>query len=367
MSRPLRFHWRLLQGGEASGTLSPQRLAASAALPELSAQIAFCREAEQVGIDSVLVDFNAGKPDPMVLALALATATERLEYMVAHRPGLMTPTLFVQQVNTFSSIAPGRILLNMVAGHSPAEQLTYGDALAHGERYARMREYLTVCRLFWRDEGPVNFSGQYYHIEQGRVKTPFLSAGRCGPEICLGGGSANAREAACAVADCLLRFADAVETMAQEAAPVLAEGTEVGLRLGCICRPTRGEAIDAARRLLDSPEIQSRRQSEAAFLRGSDAESMRRTFALGESEWLDSSLWAGAVQALGATSIALLGSFDEVAAAILRFKNAGVSQFILHGWPKWEEMRRFGREVIPRVRALERHSVDPEPARALAL
>ena len=56
---------------------------------------------------------------------------------------------------------------------------------------------------------------------------------------------------------------------------------------------------------------------------------------------------AGAPQALGATSIALVGTPDEVASEILRFKSAGVSQFIFHGWPKWDEMRRFGRDVIP--------------------
>jgi len=139
------------------------------------------------------VDFSSGKPDPMVLALALAAETERLKYMVAHRPGLMAPTLFVQQVNTFSTLAPDRITLNMVAGHSPGEQATYGDALAHDERYARMQEYLSVCQRLWSEDGPVDFEGRHYRIERGRVKTPFVSDGRRRPEIYLGGGSDNAR------------------------------------------------------------------------------------------------------------------------------------------------------------------------------
>jgi len=38
-----------------------------------------------------------------------------------------------------------------------------------------------------------------------------------------------------------------------------------------------------------------------------------------------------------------------------------VTQFIIAGWPKLEEMMIFGREVLPRVRELERTS----PAAAL--
>ena len=364
MTAPLRFHWRLIQGGDLGGTVAPERLSSAVALPEIAAQMAFCREAEQSGIDSVLVDISSGKPDSMVLGMALAASTERLKFMVAHRPGLMSPTLFAQQVNTFSTLAPGRITLNMVAGYSPAEQLTYGDSVAHDARYERMKEYLTICGRFWFAEEPVNFSGQHYRIEDGRLKTPFVAPDRRAPEIYVGGASANAREAASALADCWLRFADTPENVGREAAAMRLSGTEVGLRLSCVIRPTRREAIDAARRLLDSPAIERRRRSEASFVKASDAESMRRTFDLGEKEWLTPHLWAGAVQALGATSIALVGTPDEVVDEIYRFKEAGISQFILHGWPKWEEMRIFCRDVLTLVRERERTGERSSPPHA---
>ena len=361
MTAPLRFHWRLIQGGDLERTIAPERLSAAVALPEIAAQVAFCREAEQSGIDSVLVDISSGKPDSMVLGMALAAATERLKFMVAHRPGLMSPTLFAQQVNTFSTLASGRITLNMVAGYSPAEQLTYGDRVAHDARYERMREYLTICNRFWSAEEPVNFSGQHYRIEDGRLKTPFVAPDRVAPEIYIGGGSANAREAASALADCWLRFADTPENIAPQAAAMRESGKEVGLRLSCIVRPTRLEAIAVARRLLDAPTVERRRKSEASFVKTSDAESMRRTYELGAQEWLTPHLWAGAVQTLGATTIAMVGTPDEVVDEIYRFKEAGISQFILHGWPKWEEMRIFCRDVLPLVRQRERSSEKNSP------
>jgi alkanesulfonate monooxygenase len=353
MTAPLRFHWRLIQGGDLEGTIAPERLSSSAALPEIAAQVAFCREAEQSGIDSVLVDISTGKPDPMALGMALAASTDRLKFMVAHRPGLMSPTLFVQQVNTFSTLTGGRITLNIVAGHSIAEQLTYGDDIPHDARYERMREYLTICARFWSGGNPVNFTGDHYRIEDGRLKTPFVAPDRRAPEIYVGGGSRKARETASTLADCWLRFADTPENVACEGAAMRAAGVEVGLRLACFVRPTRSEAIAAAHHLLEGPNVDRRRSSEASFVKASDSKSVQKTHALGDKEWLTPCLWAGAVQAFGATCVVLIGTPDEVAEGIMNFKEAGVSQFIFHGWPKWEEMRRFGRDVIPRVRTLE--------------
>ena len=82
-----------------------------------------------------------------------------------------------------------------------------------------------------------------------------------------------------------------------------------------------------------------------------------------EEEWLAPTLWAGAVRTHGAAAIALVGSSEEVAAAILEYKRAGVSQFIFSGWPKVESMEFFGREVLPLVRRMEEAGEpDPTPA-----
>jgi alkanesulfonate monooxygenase len=50
----------------------------------------------------------------------------------------------------------------------------------------------------------------------------------------------------------------------------------------------------------------------------------------------------------------LVGTPEDLAAAFLEYKKIGVSQFIIAGWPKLEEMMIFGREVLPLVRTAER-------------
>src|SRR5215469_4498295 len=122
----LKFHWRLMQGGERFGhTRLTQTTMPEAALPELTAQTEFCHDAVASGISSLLIDIGYAKPDPMLLATALATLCGNIRFMVAARSGLLSPALFVQQVNTLSQISGGRVCLNIVAGYSPEEQRYY--------------------------------------------------------------------------------------------------------------------------------------------------------------------------------------------------------------------------------------------------
>jgi alkanesulfonate monooxygenase len=76
--------------------------------------------------------------------------------------------------------------------------------------------------------------------------------------------------------------------------------------------------------------------------------------AAGSTEWLTPVLWTGLVRSHGAPAVALVGSPDEIADALMSFAQAGVSQFILSGWPKSDSMKFFGEEVLPRVRRMER-------------
>jgi alkanesulfonate monooxygenase len=60
----------------------------------------------------------------------------------------------------------------------------------------------------------------------------------------------------------------------------------------------------------------------------------------------------------------LVGTPEELAEAFLEYKRIGVTQFIISGWPKLEEMHIFGREVIPRIRSAEQH-LEAQPAQLL--
>jgi alkanesulfonate monooxygenase len=353
-NRPLRFHWRLPYAGETSAlAMADQSSAAVIGLPDPDLQTSFCRCAEESGIDSLLVDFGFAKPDPMLLAAVLGRATKTIKFILAYRSGLFSPTMFVQQINTLSALIQGRILLNIVAGYSPEEQRAYGDFLSHDERYERTDEFLAVCRSFWEGDGEVNYSGKHYRIEKGSLKTPFAAPERKFPEIIIGGGSTAAQQLAIRQGTCWMQLADAPEKIRQSCSTTLAKGIEAGLRVCLIARATREEALQAAQALIAENDYSRKLAGGREFFARTDSVSFKKAYRLGDTEWLTPTLWTGAVRVQGPTAIALVGSPEEVASAILDYKAIGISQFILSGWPKLDEMVYFGRAVLPIIRQKE--------------
>lgn len=348
----LRFHWRLPLAGEEgeAGTAVPGTPAS--ALPDFAAHVRFCRLAESFGIDSLLMACGWYLPDPIPVAAALGAATERIRFLVACRSGLLSPTAFVQQVNTLAALTGGRVSLNMVIGHSVEEQRSYGDFLSHDERYHRSDEFLTVCRALWRppgEGGEVDFSGRYFQIERARLGTPFLADGRTAPEIYLGGGSPLSREVALKHADCWLRLGGTPESVRDDAREMRERGIDTGIRLSLVIRPTREEAVEAAYELAGQGD---REKVSRMFVRSSDSASMKTTFDQGdEASWPRPWLWTGAVASRGPSAVCLVGTPEEIAGAVREYAEAGVNQFIFSGWPNSETLRCFGEEVLPRIRS----------------
>lgn len=360
----LRFHWMLPKGGEvvvgerqtvqqaARYRIQSTSSSSPAPRPDLAGWVHFAQHAEKAGIDSVLISFSRYEPDPLVVSCALGQVTKKLKFIAAYRSGLMQPTSFVQQVNTLSALIPGRIALNIVAGSSKAEQHGYGDYLEHDERYARAEEFLAVCRLFWQANGEVNFHGKYYRVEQGKLHTPFVSAGATIPEIYVSGHSEPAECVALAQGSCLLRVADTPEKLGPLVARIREHGLEVCLRMGVLCRPVREEAIRVVESLLPEREIP---ESERSVVIKDDSQMYRegRTVPEAGNHWLNRSLWTGLVPYYGPVWTTLLGTPAELANAFLAYKDIGVTQFIMSGWPELDEVVTFGREVLPLVRARE--------------
>lgn len=358
MNMNLRFHWMFPKGGEVGMKTAQQtsrvlttKAQSPAALPDLEGWLEFARSAEEAGIESVLLSFSRYEPDTILVACAMGQLTTKLKFIVAYRMGLMQPATFVQQINTLSGLIGGRVALNIVAGSSTAEQRGYGDFLDHDERYARAEEYLGVCRAFWRNDGEVNFAGKYCRLERGKLLTPFIAPGRTAPEIYVSGHSEQAQQLALTRGSCYLRLIDTPEKLLPVVKQFRENGIEVCLRLCVICRRTRDEAISAAQALLPDEEIE---KQERKILSSSDSQTLKHALATAdEVGWLNENLWAGLVPYYGSSAMTLLGSPEELAEIFLEYKRIGVTQFIIAGWPKLDEMVIFGREVLPLIRKAE--------------
>ena len=312
--------------------------------PDLTGWTHFARHAEAAGIDSVLISFSRYEPDPFLIACALGQAVQKLKFIIAYRSGLMQPTTFVQQLNTVSALVQGRVSFNIVAGSSSEEQRGYGDYLSHDERYSRAEEFLAVCNAFWKAEGEVNFEGKHYRVEQAKLATPFVAPDRNSPEIYVSGHSEQSERLARAQGTCWLRVADSPKKLQPIVARTREHGLAVCLRCCLLCRPTRGEAIEAAESLLpaDAQESTTTLKDDSQMYReGNQLKS--------DAFWPEPWLWTGLVPHYGPVWTTMIGTPDELASAFLEYKRIGVTEFILSGWPEIDTVDLFGREILPRI------------------
>jgi alkanesulfonate monooxygenase len=297
----------------------------------------------------------------------LTGVTERLKFLVAFRPGQVSPTLSAQMASTFQRLSGGRLLLNVVTGGESAEQRAYGDYLDKEQRYERTGEFLDVVTRLWRGE-TVTAEGKHLRVEGARltrVPDPV-------PAIYFGGSSHAAGPVAARYADVYLTWGEpprAVDTKLRWIEALAAKegraAPRFGIRLHVIARDTADEAWRVANRLIERVDDATIRAAQEGLAR-SESEGQRRMRALhhgGDRGGLTvaPNLWAGIGLVRGGAGTALVGSHAEVADRIEEFASLGISEFILSGYPHLEEAYWFGEGVLPELqrRGRWRH---PAPA-----
>src|SRR4051795_5134630 len=178
------------------------------------------RSAEQLGFVGALTPTGAWCEDAWLTTAMLTEVTERLKFLVAFRPGLISPTLAAQMAGTFQRLSGGRVLLNIVTGGDAVEQRRFGDWHDHDARYARTDEFLTIVRGVWSGQ-PFSFEGEHLRVEGATT----LAAPDPAPPIYFGGSSPAALPVAARHADVYLTWGeppaavtaklDAVRTLAK--------------------------------------------------------------------------------------------------------------------------------------------------------
>jgi alkanesulfonate monooxygenase len=311
------------------------------------------RSAEQLGFAGALTPVSSWCEDAWIMTAGLTQVTDRFKFLVALRPGLLSPTLAAHMAATYQRISGGRLLLNIVTGGDDAEQLRFGDRLSKPERYRRAGEFAYVFRELCRGE-QVDFEGEFLGVRGARI-----IPGPVWPEIYLGGSSAGALDVAAHHADVYLTWGEPPGAVAEKLDRVRehakAAGRELrfGIRLHVITRDSSAQAWAQAQRLLDGLDPAAIEQAQA-IQRASGSEGQRRMVALhgGRTDALEVSpnLWAGVGLVRGGAGTALVGSHEEVADRIAEYHGLGIDEFILSGYPHLEEAYQVGEGVMPVLR-----------------
>lgn len=326
-------------------------------------QLALAAEAN--GFESVLTPTGQWCEDAWLTTAALIGRTTRLKFLVALRPGLVSPTIIAQQAQAFQDLSNNRLLVNVVVGGEDHEQRAFGDHLNKQQRYERADEVLTITNHLLTKPDPIDFNGQYVTVEGAQLKSRPQTA----PPIFFGGSSKPGIDVAAKHANVYLTWGEPPQKVSEKITRVQAqadqEGRELdyGIRLHVIARETSEEAWAVAERLLAdlNPDTVERIQ---AGLGRSQSEGQRRMTELHDQGGnftssttardleIAPNLWTGVGLVRGGAGTALVGSYDEVAARIAEYRRIGLEHFILSGYPHLEEAYHVGEGVVPALQRL---------------
>lgn len=308
---------------------------------------------DELGYYGALLPTGRSCDDAWVVASALIPVTQRMRFLVAVRPGLMSPTLAARMAASFDRLSGGRLLINVVAGGDPVELAGDGIFDDHDTRYDVTDEFLEIWRRVVAGED-VNFEGRHLQVRGAKVLFPGVQ--RPYPDLYFGGSSPAGHRVAARHVDVYLTWgeppAQAAEKIAAMHELAAREGRTLrfGIRLHVIVRETEREAWQAADDLIRYVTDESIAAAQKVFERfDSDGQKRMANLHRGRRDSLvvSPNLWAGVGLVRGGAGTALVGSPENVAERIREYAAIGIDQFIFSGYPHLEEARRFAELVFP--------------------
>jgi len=306
------------------------------------------QRSEQIGFDLTLIaelnlndikGVDAPSLDAWSTAAALASATERIELMVAVRPTFHQPALLAKQASNIDHISNGRLTLNVVSSWWASEAHMYGVGFdQHDDRYARTSEWLDVIDGVWKQDH-FSYAGKYYRVEDNVLQPKPVSKPR--PTLYAGGESPAAKELIAAKCDAYLMHGDPPERVAEKIADLRQRRVQhnpVALKFGvagyAIVRETAKEAQDEVRRITDVQQSAAGYANYQQWLAGTQLE---QRVSLEDYSVSNRGLRSG-----------LVGTAEQVSERLHQFERAGVDLVLLQFSPQLEEMERFASSIIGR-------------------
>ena len=321
------------------------------------------RAHEENGWDRVLFAYGSGAPDPNIGAAYIASKTETLQLLLAHRPNVAYPTFAAKTFATVDQVSGGRATVHFITGGTDHEQQREGDYLSKDERYERTREYMAIVKRAWTSREPFDHDGKHYKFAD--FVSDVFPVQRPRPRVSFGGSSPAAYRAGGAEADIYCLWGEPLASTAEQIEWVRRAAKEAGrtdvpkiqVAFRPIIAPTEKKAWEKAHDIVDRIEARVAAGGGALSRRRpvgnpENTGSQRLIAIAAEGERFDRALWTRTAAATGGAgnSNALVGTPETVAAAILDYIDLGVDIISMRGYDLLADAVEVGQRVIPIVR-----------------
>jgi alkanesulfonate monooxygenase len=321
------------------------------------------RAHEENGWDRVLFAYGSGAPDPNIGAAYIASKTDTLQLLLAHRPNVAYPTFAAKTFATVDQVSGGRATVHFITGGTDHEQQREGDYLSKDERYERTREYMAIVKQAWTSREPFDHDGRHYKFAD--FVSDVFPVQQPRPRVSFGGSSPAAYRAGGAEADIYCLWGEPLASTAEQIEWVKQAAKEAGrtdvpkiqVAFRPIIAPTEAKAWAKAHDIVERIEARVAAGGGALSRRrpvgNPENTGSQRLIAIAEEgERFDRALWTRTAAATGGAgnSNALVGTPETVAAAILDYIDLGVDIISMRGYDLLADAVEVGQQVIPIVR-----------------
>ncbi|MFF4804455.1 LLM class flavin-dependent oxidoreductase [Streptomyces sp. NPDC001351] len=297
----------------------------------------FCEFYEKSEYDWSLIPYGSARPDSDHIANYIATHTERLKVMVAHRPGVTFPTHTVRTFATLDQLSGGRVGVHVISGAQDTETRREGDYSTKAERYARAKEYIEILRRGWSDTSPHDHRGEHFRFEGFSAgSTPVRGT----IPVSVGGASADARKLSGEAGDISSVWGASLAETARHISDVSSHAEAAGrprprfwVSFRVIMADTDAAAWARARQIME--DVRSNFGPPASTV---------------SEEVVDRALWTALASAAGSRSASLVGSPDTIVAALLDYVDLGCELFSLRGYDPVVDATALDHHVLPALR-----------------
>lgn len=320
--------------------------------------IDLARTAEQAGFDYALTQVRYlasygadAQHESVSFSLALLAATERLKVIAAVHPGQWPAHILAKLAATAQETTGNRFCINVVSGWFKKEYTDLGlDWLDHEERYRRSSEFIEVLRGLW-EQDEFTYRGDFYRTRD----VTFRPQPATQPEVFMGGNSTSAREMGARLVDWYFMNGQSVDKAREQVADVAGQAAALGRRVKfglngfAVVRDTEEEAVAVVDEIIAKADVDKVNNFGEAVKQAGQSTADKKGM------WADSE-FKDLVQYNDGFRTGLIGTPEQVAQRIVEYKKAGVDLLLLGFLHIKEEVERFGRDVIPLVRELEREA-----------
>jgi alkanesulfonate monooxygenase len=340
---------------------------------------AIARAHDEGGFDRVLIGYGAVGPEGWAIAATVLHTTSHLKVLIAHRPGFVQPALLARMAATLDQLTGGgRVAIHFITGGDEADQHREGDFVAHDDRYRRTGEVMALVRRIWTEDAPFDHQGEFFHYEGAFSSVKPTPAGI---PLYFAGASGAAIDVGAALADVYAFWGEPREAVKARMDQIEAAAASAGrkLRYSISLRPiiadTEDEAWERAewiaaktaeRIALAKARMAGHQDSytglggtkNATFsvnrdTGGTTSVGRKRLIAMSaERDVFDERLWMKVANLTGAAgnSTALVGTPEQVAEAMLRYYDLGITTLLLRGFDPLVDAETLGRQLVPLLR-----------------